>query len=207
MAPVTVTRRTIHPAWRAPNFVFITATPVEVGPQAPGRGDAYTGISGWGAAKKVVALGGRCSLAVAATTDPPTTRKVAPQAGRVTAGLFGTAIPVKSVVAGSFTHITVTRDYDLATGDAPTGVVYFTLSAWLVNNLVTVVPAPAPAALDSIGRISIDLVANTDPGTAPAGSYYTVREVILGQPERSYKVRVPINAGLSVDLATLPVIP
>lgn len=104
-----------------------------------------------------------------------------------------------------FTQVTVTRDYDLATGAAPSGVVYFTPSAWLVNG-VTVPPVAVAAALDTVGQITVDLFANTDPATAPAGSYYTVREVIVGQPTRTYRVVIPHNAGSTIDLSTLPVL-
>lgn len=104
-----------------------------------------------------------------------------------------------------FTQVTVTRDYDLATGAAPTGTVYFTLSTWLVNT-VTVPPVVVAAPLNEAGQISINLFANTDPATVPANSYYTVREQILGQPQRSYRVRIPHDAGSSLDLSTLPVL-
>ena len=104
-----------------------------------------------------------------------------------------------------FTQVTVTRDYDLATGAAPSGTVYFTPSTWLVNG-VTVPPVAVAAVLDTVGQISVDLFANTDPATTPASSYYTVLEVIFGQPTRSYRVRVPHDAGSTIDLATLPVL-
>jgi hypothetical protein len=104
-----------------------------------------------------------------------------------------------------FTQVTVTRDYDLATGAAPTGTVYFTPSAWLVNG-VTVPPVAVTAALDIDGVITVDLFANTDPATEPSGSYYTVREVIFGQPVRAYRVAIPHDAGPTVDLSTLPVL-
>jgi hypothetical protein len=105
----------------------------------------------------------------------------------------------------AFTQVTVTRDYDLATGEAPSGTVYFTPSTWLVNG-VTIPPVRVAAALDVAGQISVTLFANTDPATDPAGSYYTVLEVILGQPTRTYRVAVPHDAGSTIDLATLPVL-
>lgn len=102
-----------------------------------------------------------------------------------------------------FTQVTVTRDYDLATGAAPTGTVSFTPSAWLVNTGVTVVAAPVVAALDVAGAITVDLAANTDPGTAPVDSYYTVQEDIVGQPRRVYQVIIPHDLGSPLDLAAL----
>lgn len=103
----------------------------------------------------------------------------------------------------AFTHVTITRDYDLATGAAPAGSVVFTPSAWLVNSGVTVPAAAVAARLDTTGQITVDLVANTDPATAPAGSYYTVRENIVGQPTRTYTVIIPHSAGSLVDLSGL----
>jgi hypothetical protein len=105
----------------------------------------------------------------------------------------------------AFTQVTVTRDYDLATGDAPTGTVYFTPSDWLVNE-VTVAPVAVAAPLNVAGQITIDLFANSDPATVPADSNYLVREVIVGQPTRSYRVVIPHDAGSSLDLSTLSVL-
>lgn len=104
----------------------------------------------------------------------------------------------------AFTHVILTRDYDLATGVAPTGVVSFTPSDWLLNSGVTVVGATVEAPLDIDGKITITVAANTDSGTTPLESSYTVQEDILGQPRRIYRVRVP--AGGSVDLSTLPIL-
>jgi hypothetical protein len=100
----------------------------------------------------------------------------------------------------AFTQIVVTRDYDLATGSPPAGTVSFTPSAWLVNSGVTIPAASVVATLDVAGKISISLAANTDPGTVPAGSYYTVAEVIVGQARRSYRIYIPYDAGPVLDL-------
>jgi len=108
----------------------------------------------------------------------------------------------QSFVVG-FTHVTVTRDYDLATGDAPTGVVYFTPSDWLVNSGVTVPAAQVAARLDAAGAITVDLIANTDLATTPTGSWYVVREEISGQPVRSYRMIVPHGMGSFLDLTAL----
>lgn len=103
----------------------------------------------------------------------------------------------------AFTYVTVTRDYDLATSAPPTGDVYFTPTQWLVNAGVTIVPATRRAPLDTAGVISIPLAANTDPTTTPLGSRYQVREVITGQPVRTYEVQIPHNIGSLVDLSGL----
>lgn len=111
------------------------------------------------------------------------------------------AFTVQATVPAAFTRIAVTRDYDLATGSAPAGTVSFTPSDWLVNGGVTVPAAPVIAALDADGKIAVTLVANTDPDTVPADSYYTVQEDIAGQPRRQYRLRIPHTLGSSVDLA------
>jgi hypothetical protein len=103
----------------------------------------------------------------------------------------------------AFTHVTLTRDYDLSGGDPPIGTVSFTPSAWLVNSSVTVPAAPVTAALDAAGVITIALAANTDPATVPADSYYTVAEDIVGQARRSYRIYVPHNAGPVLDLGRI----
>lgn len=189
-------------AWRGANTQLVIAAPIDAGLQAPELGTAAIGLGLRATQKKVVAQTGRCSLAVHGATT--SLRKVA-QTGRLAVALVPDSALI-SVGIGTFTHVTVTRDYDLATGEAPTGVVYFTLSAWLENGGVTLVPAAVPAALDSLGQIAVSLAANDDAATTPVDSYYTVREAILGQAIRSYRVSVPHNVGPTVDLATLPVL-
>lgn len=103
----------------------------------------------------------------------------------------------------AFTHLTLTRDYDFADGNPPIGLVTFTPSAWLVNAGVVVPPTAVAAKLDVEGRVTVALVANTDPGTTPVGSYYTVREEIVGQPERSYRIIVSYDIPSPADLSYL----
>lgn len=191
-------------AFRGANTQLIIFAPADAGAQAPEQGTATVGLGSRGTGNKVVAVTGRCSAGLYGRTAA--VRKVA-QTGRASVGVFPDVAANFHVTAGSFTHVTITRDYDLATGEAPTGKVWFTPSGWLLNNKVTVVAAAVPAVLDVDGRISLGLAANTDPDTVPVDSYYTVREEIIGQPTRSYKVSVPYDEGLTVDLATLPVIP
>lgn len=101
----------------------------------------------------------------------------------------------------AFTTVTITRDYDLADGTDPTGTVTFTPTTPMVNG-VTVVAAPVVARLDVDGMLSIELAANTDPATLPAGTAYLVEENI-GGAIRSYYVTVPHDQGSAVDLSTL----
>lgn len=103
----------------------------------------------------------------------------------------------------AFTLITVTRTYKTPAGYPARGTVRFTLISPMVNAGVTAVVRAEEATLDRLGVLSISLYANTDPGTAPAGTYYTVAEEITGQPARTYSVAVPHNAGGTVDLGTL----
>lgn len=191
---------------RTANVIFVASAPVTVGVlQAPEGGTTGVGLAGRGTAVRVAVTGGRTTLGLGGHN---TAARVAVQGGRAAVGLAGTATEVAiTATPGSFTHVTVTRDYDLASGDSPTGVVYFTPSAWLENNGVTLVPAARPAALDGLGQISISLAANDDADTTPADSNYTVREEILGQATRSYRVVIQHTVGPTVDLATLPVIP
>ena len=190
--------------YRSTNQIFITSSPVEVGPQAAGRGAAPLGLSAAGVPKKIVAQRGTCALGLGGSNA---TVRRAPQSGTATLGLGALVQNDSLAFSGSFTHVTITRDYRLATNELPVGVVYFTPSAWLVNNRVTVAAAQVAAPVSGEGQITIDLAANTDPGTAPPDSYYLVTEQIVGQPQRRYKVAIPYDQGLSVDLSTLPVIP
>lgn len=176
-----VVSKPVDRAWLTVPGAAIGSAPLEVTPPILQTGSAATATGLSGSAKKIVAVGGRLCVGLR------------------------TARYDQSIAVG-FTHVTVTRDYDLATGDAPTGAVYFTPSAWLVNNGVTVAAAQVAARLDAQGVLTIDLVANTDLSTTPPSSWYVVREEIIGQPVRSYRVRIPHDQGSSVDLSTLPVL-
>lgn len=101
----------------------------------------------------------------------------------------------------AFTIVTITSNYDLANGIDPVGAVGFTPTAAMVNG-PTVVAAKVTRRLNIDGVLIIDLVANTDPGTAPAGTHYLVEEAINGV-SRSYTVTIPHNAGSTIDLSTL----
>lgn len=191
-------------AWRGANTSLVLNAPVDAGPQAPGLGVGAVGLGGRATQKKIVAQGGQCS--VAAGGRIATVRKVA-QGGRLTVANTLTVEHDSVSAGGSYTYVTITRDYTLATGEAPVGVVYFTPSTWMVNNAVTIPAAPVSAVLSSEGLIQLTLAANNDVGTTPIGSHYEVREQITGQLTRIYKVAVPYNAGVTVDLSTLPIIP
>lgn len=101
----------------------------------------------------------------------------------------------------AFTYVTITRDYDLADGNQPRGIVSFTPTAPMTNG-PTVVEAEVGRALDVDGNLSITVAANTDPATTPTGTSYLVRESISGTVTKYY-VQVPHDAGATIDLATL----
>lgn len=214
MAAVLVNR--VPPRPPASGAAFVVMAPVEGGTSG---GSGFVGTATLAAPKKVAAVGGTCTAGtrgqevrqVAGATGRSTMGATAVGAGRKVAAVGGRSVVAAAgmhtaIDTGPFTHVTVTCDYDLATGAAPSGTVTFTPSAWLVNNGVTVVAAPVAAALDVTGVISIDLAANTDPGTSPTGSHYTVREDIFGQPRRTYQVIIPHDAGSPIELSGLPVL-
>jgi hypothetical protein len=213
--------RDIHPQWRPAPGAFISSAPVDTAAMSVGVGTgagtalqptinigaAAARSTGTGAANQP---SGRAATAAGRATGTGT----APQAGVNTPGHTsavagvatgaGTADDAAATSLAGFTRVTVTRDYSLADGAPPTGTVYFTPSDWLLNNGVTIPAAPVAAPLDAAGRISVDLATNTDSDTTPAGSYYTVREEITGQPVRSYQITIPSDtAGFSVALGHL----
>lgn len=190
--------------YRSTNIVLVLQAPIDVPPGSPQVGVAGLGTVVTGKAKKIVAQTGRTSMGLSGQISLVHGQ---PQTGRVSLGLSATGRAGHVDVTGAFTHVTIVRTYELATGEPPTGVVYFTPSDWLLHAGITVAAAVVPAVLDSEGQISISLVANTDPGTVPVNSHYVVHEAIVGQANRTYKVSVPYNQGLSIDLSTLPVIP
>lgn len=201
--PLVIQPRDVHPWWRLPGGGYITAAPIEVAANASagaaaGTGAAYQpGVTTPGGTNAAAGAGAGTGAArqpsITVSSNVPATRATG----------TGTAAPPAGIGTGLFTHVTVTRDYDLADGAAPTGTVYFTPSQWLRNNGVVVPAAQVAAPLDVFGAITIDLVANTDFDTTPTGSYYTVREDIVGQPRRTYTVIIPHNIGSPVDLSGL----
>lgn len=167
-------------------------------------GNGALGFSTHGAAAfiKRISASGSCSMGMSGHV---TNKKVAVEMAQVLIGQAGTRTTPPP--PPPFTHVLLTRGYDMADGDAAAGTLYFTPSAWRRNQGITVVGATVSAVLDGEGLLSISLAANNDPATFPPATYYTVREEILGQPSRSYKVVVPFNAGPALDLSTLPTLP
>ncbi len=102
----------------------------------------------------------------------------------------------------AFTTVTVVVDFTLADGTEPTGTVTFTPSAALYNTATVVVAAPVTRTMSATGVVSVPLVANTDPGTTPADSYYTVYEQGSGWT-RTRRIVVPHYLGSTVELYDL----
>jgi hypothetical protein len=105
----------------------------------------------------------------------------------------------------AFTRVTLTRTYQDADGAAAMGMVRLTPTSPMVNGL-TIIAAAVDATLNDAGVATwTNLAANTDPDTIPTGSAYWVEERIVGQAARKYVVRIPHDAGSTVDLSTLDV--
>lgn len=101
----------------------------------------------------------------------------------------------------AFTTVTVTCDYDLADGTDPAGTVSFTPTVPMING-TTVVAAKVTERLNVDGLLTIELAANTDPGTTPTGTAYLVEETI-GGATREYYVTIPHDQGSLIALSSL----
>ena len=105
----------------------------------------------------------------------------------------------------AFTTVTVTCDYDLADGTDPVGTVSFTPTVPMVNG-TTVVAAKVTERLNVDGLLTVELAANTDPTTQPAGAAYLVEESIGApgeQATRRYYVQIPHDQGSTLTLSSL----
>lgn len=102
----------------------------------------------------------------------------------------------------AFTQVTITQDFNLADGVEPSGTVTFTPVVPMLNGGVVIPAAPVVARLVGDGTISISLAANTDVGTTPAGSAYSVVELINGV-RRAYNIQIPTDQGSTVTLYAL----
>jgi hypothetical protein len=101
-----------------------------------------------------------------------------------------------------FTYITITHTFETASDVPAVGAVDFTPIAPMHNG-VTVVKKPVTATLSGVGVLSQQLAANTDPDTTPTGTVYEVVERFTGQPELTYYVQIPHDAGTPIDLRSL----
>lgn len=80
-----------------------------------------------------------------------------------------------------------------------------------IENGGTIYPAVPYSGFLTAGALPTDPVtlsipnvpANNDPGTTPAGTTYTVTELVVGASAVTYAVTVPYNAGASVALTSL----
>ncbi|WP_432131249.1 hypothetical protein [Streptomyces tendae] len=106
---------------------------------------------------------------------------------------------------GNFDTITVTGKYVDLLGNAQSGTVTFTSSTTVVDAsaLVTIVPVPITATLDSNGAFSISLPATDDPDISPNGYTYKVEERFGGKSLRTYNIIVPYSTVGNLDLSTV----
>ncbi len=104
------------------------------------------------------------------------------------------------------TSITVTFIRHDSDGDSANGGIAFLATAPLTDasTSITYPPDEQDVHFDTNGQGSVNLLANDDPTTLPAGTGYRVAERIDGSPDQDYIVIVPHNApGGTVDLDTL----
>lgn len=102
----------------------------------------------------------------------------------------------------AFTYVTITHTFETAADVSATGEISFT-PVEPMHNGVTVVQKAVTATLSGAGVLSQLLAANTDPDTRPTGTTYRVKERIAGQPDITYYVQVPHDAGSVIDLRDL----
>lgn len=104
----------------------------------------------------------------------------------------------------SFTQRNVVHQFLDSDGSFAEGVVTFQLSETITNGPVTIVPSDLPTAtLDSTGSIAIELAANDDPDTIPAGSTWNVTLQLAGARSDTYSITVPSAGSGDVDLGDL----
>lgn len=96
-----------------------------------------------------------------------------------------------------FTTITVSEVFEPEQpgGPSPSGQVAITLSERITDGAGNEVdPSPIFATVTN-GELSVELYANTDPTTSPAGSYYTVQfDLDEYPPQPTLRIVVPHNA-------------
>ncbi len=111
----------------------------------------------------------------------------------------------------SFTLITVTGTFTRPDGSTPTyGTVTATLSHRIQNGTSIAEPSPIVGALNQAGQLvaqslqPFELIANDDPATAPAGSFYTFVVELDGCPVETFDAVIPHTAPSStLDFSTL----
>lgn len=108
-----------------------------------------------------------------------------------------------------FTLVTVTHQFLNLDGSFASGKVVFKLSNRITNGGTSYASElPIEATLNAQGQLSVQLPANDDTATTPAGSYYLVTLMLNGASEASpaqpMMIVVPSTAvGGTVDLGTL----
>jgi hypothetical protein len=101
----------------------------------------------------------------------------------------------------AFTQVTLTCQYEFDDATPAVGTVSLRPDDPMTNGSV-VVEAARTRTLDAEGVLTMAIYANTDPDTVPPLSTYRVDERIGGE-RRVYHVRIPHDAGDTVNLADL----
>lgn len=102
----------------------------------------------------------------------------------------------------TFTYVTLTHTYKTPGNAAASGEIDFKPIVPMHNGS-TVISAAVTATLSPTGGLSVLLAANTDPGTTPTGTVYTVTERLTGQDTLVYYIQIPHDQGSTLDLRDL----
>jgi len=102
----------------------------------------------------------------------------------------------------SFSRRLITHTVENADGTPGSGAITFTLTKRITNNGTTILPSEITANLNSEGKLSQELLANTDQETIPTDSQWRVDFRLLGDSPETFYIIVPTGSG-SIDLGTL----
>jgi hypothetical protein len=109
----------------------------------------------------------------------------------------------------ALTPITVTGTFTAPDNSPMTGRLIATLSATIVNGVITVVPSPEHALIVAGQLLAASgapfvLLANDDAGTMPAASTYLFTVLVDDVPVREFRASIPsASAGGTVDFSQL----
>jgi hypothetical protein len=102
----------------------------------------------------------------------------------------------------AFTKRTITHTVENADGTPGSGSITFTLTKRATNGTTTILPSEITANLNSEGKLSQELIANTDSETIPTDTQWRVDFRLLGDSPETFYITVPSGSG-SIDLGTL----
>jgi hypothetical protein len=102
----------------------------------------------------------------------------------------------------SFSKAKILHQFTNADGTPASGNVEFSLTKRMSNGNETITPSTVVANLSSTGELSVELFANTDPGTSPQDSQWRMTWRIIGSEPEEFTITVPTGGG-TVQLSTL----